>query len=194
MTFEHAYRGRPPWDIDRPQPIIVRLAEEGRISGRVLDVGCGTGENALYLAGLGHEVVGVDSAPSAIRKARRKSEERGVAAAFVVGDALKLHSLDELGQPFDTVIDSGLFHVFDDPERPAFATSLASVLRSGGVYHMVCFSELQPGSLGPRRVTQGEIRETFRDGWRVDSIEPVYFDTLFPNGRAHAWLASITRV
>jgi SAM-dependent methyltransferase len=194
VSFEPAYAGTPPWDIDHPQPAFVRLAAEGRIGGRVLDVGCGTGENALYLARLGHRVVGVDAAPSAIRKARHKSEERGIVVTFLVGDALELAALEGLGEPFETAIDSGLFHVFDDRERPIFAESVASVVRAGGTYHMLCFSELEPPGWGPRRVTQQEIRETFSRGWRVDSIEQAYFETLMPGGRVHAWLASITRL
>lgn len=79
MGFEWSYQsGTPPWDIGRPQPAIVRLAERGAINGAVLDVGCGTGENALYLAGLGLEVTGVDAAPTAIASAREKAAARGI--------------------------------------------------------------------------------------------------------------------
>jgi len=70
--FNSIYKGIPPWDIGRPQKEIIRLAKDGEISGRVLDVGCGTGENALYLAGLGFEVWGIDAAPAAIKKAKRR--------------------------------------------------------------------------------------------------------------------------
>jgi 2-polyprenyl-3-methyl-5-hydroxy-6-metoxy-1,4-benzoquinol methylase len=80
--FDEAYSGTPPWDIGRPQGEFVRLAESGAIRGDVLDVGCGTGENALYLASLGHVVLGIDAAPHAIEKARKKSEERGIQVTF----------------------------------------------------------------------------------------------------------------
>src|SRR5438552_5614848 len=116
--FDSAYSGTPPWDIGRPQPEIVRLAAAGEIRGDVLDVGCGTGENLLYLAGLGHGVVvGIDLSPTAIDKARRKAESRRQKARFVVGDALKL---EKLRMNFDSVIDCGLFHTFSDEMRPAF--------------------------------------------------------------------------
>ncbi|HPX74166.1 MAG TPA: class I SAM-dependent methyltransferase, partial [Methanoregulaceae archaeon] len=72
--FEQAYHGTPPWDIGRPQQEIVRLEETGQITGKVLDVGCGTGDNALFLAGCGHEVVGLDSVERAIEAAQRKAE------------------------------------------------------------------------------------------------------------------------
>lgn len=187
-SFESSYRETPPWDIGRPQPAIVRLAETGQISGRVLDVGCGTGEHVLFLIEHGYDAVGIDGAPTAIGKARAKAKERGLSAQFEVADAL---SLPVPQRPFDTVIDSGLFHVFPDEERVQFRDSLASVIRPGGTYFMMCFSEREPGNWGPRRVTQKEIRSTFVTGWRVNYIEPSAFDTNM--GQALAWLASISR-
>jgi len=187
--FESAYLGTPPWDIGRPQPAIMRLAETGQITGSVLDVGCGTGENALYLAERGFSVMGVDGAPTAVRKARAKAKRRGLAAHFEVADALNL-SMPK--RQFDTVIDSGLFHVFSDEERARFIESLGRVVRLGGVYFLMCFSDKQPGDWGPRRVTLAEIRSVFKDGWRINYVEPSAFDT--NEGHAHAWLASISRL
>jgi len=187
-SFESAYLGTPPWDIGRPQPAIVRLAETGQIKGSVLDVGCGTGENVLYLAEHGYAAAGVDGAPTAIKKARAKAKRRGLSASFEVGDALNLPTPE---RHFDTLIDTGLFHVFSDDERPRFRESLGRVVRSGGTYFLMCFSDQQPGDWGPRRVTQAEIRAVFGDGWRVNSIEPSVFETNL--GDAQAWLATISR-
>ncbi len=187
--FESAYLGTPPWDIGRPQPAIMRLAETGQIMGSVLDVGCGTGENALYLAERGFAVVGIDGAPTAIRKARAKAKRRVLNAQFELADALNLSKPERL---FDTIIDSGLFHVFSDEERDRFRESLERVIRIGGTYFLMCFSDQQPGDWGPRRVTQAEVRSVFRDGWRVNDIEPSAFDT--NEGHAYAWLASISRL
>lgn len=186
--FDSAYLGTPPWDIGRPQPAIERLAEDGEIAGLVLDVGCGTGENVLYLAGRGLETVGIDGAPTAVRKARAKAKQRGITAHFEVADALNLPIPPH---PFDTVIDSGLFHVFSDDERVRFRESLMRVIRPGGTYLMMCFSEQQPGNWGPRRVTRTEIRSTFETGWRVNNIRPSAF--AINDGTARAWLASISR-
>jgi SAM-dependent methyltransferase len=192
MTFESAYRnGLPPWDIGRPQPAIIRLTEEGLIAGDVIDLGCGTGENALYLASRGLTVVGVDAAPTAIAGAQEKSRLRGILATFLVADALALEMLE---RTFDVAIDCGLFHTFSDADRVHFEHSLQRTLRPGARYVLLCFSENQPGEFGPRRVTQAEIRATFTAGWTVDSIVAERFAARLPGGGAEAWLALLTRV
>ena len=127
VNFDDAYRGTPPWDIGGPQPAFVALAEQGVIQGSVLDAGCGTGENALYFASLGHETWGMDGAPAAIEQARQKAPERGLPVEFRVHDAL---ALEGLGRTFDTVTDSGLFHVFGDEDRARYVESLGHVLGS----------------------------------------------------------------
>jgi pimeloyl-ACP methyl ester carboxylesterase len=189
--FEAAYAGTPPWDIGRPQPVFLALAEAGELRGRVLDPGCGTGEHTLMAARMGLDATGIDSAVAAIALAERKARERGVPARFLVWDALQLGSLD--GR-FDTVLDSGLFHVFDDDNRRAYGESLKAAIAPGGRYFMACFSDRQPGDWGPRRVTEGEIRASFADGWRVDSIEPAAFEIRTGPPDVLAWLARITRV
>ena len=181
-----------PWDIGRPQPALVRLADEGRLAGRLLDAGCGTGENALLAASRGADVTGVDLAPTAIARARAKASERGLSARFEVADAL---DLGRLGLTVDTVIDSGVFHVFGDDDRARYVASLAAVLRPGGVCYLMCFSDRQPGTWGPRRVRADELRAAFNDGWAVESITAATFDINPMNGatQVQAWLAAITR-
>ncbi len=182
----------PPWDIGRPQPAFVRLAELGLLSGRVLDAGCGTGEHTLLAAVHGADALGIDVSPRAVERARRKAAERGVEVDFDVADAL---ALNRLGRTFDTIIDSGLFHVFDDDGRDRYAASLASVLRTGGRCYVMCFSDLQPGDQGPRRVRQEEIRASFAQGWTVEDIAPAAFELNpgFGPDTAQAWLATIRR-
>jgi SAM-dependent methyltransferase len=193
--FAQMYEGQAPWDIGRPQPDIVKLAEAGKIRGSVLDVGCGTGDNVLYLAAKGHECWGVDFVPVAIERAKAKAAERGSEAHFLVGNALELTSL---GRLFDTVIDCGLFHTFADEERPLFVAGLAEVLRPGGLLYILCFSDEEPGTEGPRRIRQQEIRDAFQNGWTVQRIEPTRFDSIEIPGRMSpggpkAWLATIQR-
>ena len=189
-SFDEMYNETPPWDIGRAQSEIVTLEENGSIRGRVLDAGCGTGENALYLASKGYQVRGVDLSPTAIAKARAKATERGLSVEFAVHDVLDLEGLD---QEFDTVIDSGVFHTFSDEDGPRLVASVASVLPPGGAYHMISFSELEPGSWGPRRVTATNIREAFTEGWKVEDISDACYETNFDNLCAMAWLATATR-
>ncbi len=190
--FDAAYQGTPPWDIGRPQPEVVRLCGEGKFRGTILDAGCGTGENALFLASRGLEVWGVDFAAAAIERARDKARQRGLveACTFVVLDALRLRTL---ARTFDVALDCGLFHVFDDGDRARYVASLADVVRPGGRVHLVCFSEEEISEGGPRRVTRTEIRDAFREGWDVRSIVPARFAShLHPQG-ARAWLTEIVR-
>jgi len=190
--FTQAYEGTPPWDIGRPQGAFVALSAAGRIQGAVLDAGCGTGENALYLAVMGFAVTGIDAVPAAIAKAQAKADERGLAADFRVHDALHLETL---GSSFDTVIDSGLFHTFDDTARLDWVKSLGRALRPGGHYFMLCFSELEPGDDGPRRVTQDAIRSAFAgDEWCVESIVAARLESQRGSDGVQAWLATVGRV
>jgi cyclopropane fatty-acyl-phospholipid synthase-like methyltransferase len=187
---------RPPaWDIGRPQSAFVRLAKKGLLGGRLLDCGCGTGEHALLAAASdGAEVTGIDMSAHAIEQARDKAAERGLAARFEVADALRLA---DLGLTFDTVLDCGVFHVFEDDDRVRYVASLASVLRDGGYCYLMCFSDRQRGRYGPRRVSQEELRDAFGAGWRITSIEADTFEvneSWLGIPSAQAWLAVIQRV
>ncbi|MEO5704510.1 MAG: class I SAM-dependent methyltransferase, partial [Candidatus Limnocylindrales bacterium] len=195
-SWDDVYLGnRAPWDIGRPQPAIARLANAGELIEPVLDAGCGSGEHALLAATSGLEVTGVDISQLAIERARAKARGRGLSAEFLVGDVLALDQVPRLDPPFRTVIDTGCFHTFPNADRPIYAASLASVVEGGGVLHLLCFSELTPGTDGPRRVTQAEIRATFSRDWRVDSIEPDAFavSNLWTGVQPSAWLARIIR-
>jgi ubiquinone/menaquinone biosynthesis C-methylase UbiE len=198
--FDRAYATTPPWDVPCPQPAFVSLADEGWITGKTLDIGCGTGENALFLAQRGLEVLGVDGSVRAIEKARDKVEERALTARFLVGDALDLAAL---GESFDTVIDSGLLHSFSDDDRSRLVAEVRTVLLPGGRYLLLCFSE-HATLPGPRRLTQDDIRASFGDGWTIESIVPSRFELIAgepgtsiatPSGQSAglAWLARIRR-
>jgi SAM-dependent methyltransferase len=194
-TFESIYARKPPWDIGRPQRVFVEVAD--RVMGAVLDAGCGTGENALFFAERGHTVLGIDFLEGPIQEARRKAQERGLSAEFLQKDALALKDLD---RQFDTAIDSGLFHVFSDEDRARYVAGLAQVTRPGGLVFLICFSEEEPGSQGPRRVTEPEIRDAFASGWDVEEITPATYEIRpdlegisFSEGGAKAWFAAIRR-
>ena len=192
-SWDAVYRGnQPPWDIGRPQQAFVRLADGREINSPVLDSGCGTGEHALLFAERGFEVLGIDVAAAAVDLARAKAVQRGLNATFEVGDVL---ALDRLGRMFATVIDCGVFHVFDDADRSRYVASLAAVVEPGGALHLLCFSEHTPGTTGPRRVTQAEIRAAFAAGWTVERIEPSVLEVReeYAPEPARGWLAKIAR-
>lgn len=189
--FDNVYRGTPPWDIGRPQKAFVDLVRQGEITGSVLDIGCGTGEHALFFAEKGFEAWGIDAAPLAIRKAQEKAEARELDAHFLVLDAL---DLARLGRKFDTVTDSGLFHTLSDENRPVFENSLSAVLPHGGNYFMLCFSDKEPGGYDmPRRIPEQVIRDTFRDGWTIRYIRPTVFESSIGTGGHQAWISSIEK-
>ena len=186
-TFENFYDGLAPWDIGGPQPSFVAIADQ--VKSPVLDAGCGTGEHALYFAARGHRVIGIDFVDVAIRRARRKAAARNQSVEFLLKDAT---TLSDWSERFACVIDCGLFHVFSDEERLEFANNLGAVLMPGGRYFMLCISERETRE-GPRRITQAEIRDTFRTGWTINNIQEARFETLIHEGGAWAWLASISK-
>jgi SAM-dependent methyltransferase len=190
--FAESYEGTPPWDIGRAQPALEQLAADAQVAGPVLDAGCGTGENGLLFAALGFEVVGVDAVDAAIAAARTKAGKRGLMAEFLVHDAL---ALGELGRRFRTVLDSGLFHTFDDEERRRYVASLAAATTLGAGVFVLCFSEHELSQGGPRRVTQADLRAAFdRPPFRVRGIEAAEMATNLGGGGRKAWLASVERV
>jgi SAM-dependent methyltransferase len=140
-TFASLYSGQAPWDIGRPQKAFLAVAD--KIAGSILDAGCGTGENALFFASRGQKVTGIDFLAEPITRAKQKAIERSVTATFLVMDALALKDLPEV---FDTVIDSGLFHVFGDEDRRRYVEGLATVLKPGGRLFLLCFSDEEPGT------------------------------------------------
>ena len=189
--WDDSYGGQaPPWDVGRPQAAFARLASAGALTGSLLDAGCGTGEHTILAARSGARALGIDVSGRAIEIARRKAVDRGVDATFEVLDALRLETL---GETFDTIIDSGLFHVFDDVARTKYVAALHAVLRPGGHLHLMCFSDRQPGDWGPRRVSEGELRTAFGSGWHLESLASDRFDInpVFGVAAAEAWLADL---
>lgn len=194
-SFESIYAGQPRWEIGRPQKAFLDVAD--RITGSILDSGCGTGEIALYFASRGHKVTGIDFLAEPITIAKRKAAERGLTATFLAMDAL---ALKELLEVFDNAIDSGLFHVFSNEDRRRYVEGLASVLKPGGRMFLLCFSDAEPGDQGPRRVSRQEIEEVFADGWVIESIEPSRYevrpdpkDNSFRDGGPRAWFVVVRR-
>jgi SAM-dependent methyltransferase len=192
--FEDMYAGGAPWDIGKPQQPFMDVAD--RIRGDVLDAGCGTGDTAMFFAGRGCKVTGIDFLEVAISRAKQKAKERNVSATFLVKDATTLKAWKER---FDNVLDSGLFHVFSDDHRRLYVEGLAHVLKTGGHLFLMCFSDQEPGEQGPRRISKGELHTAFKDGWTIESIEPYQLEVRpniqfqFSAGGPKAWFAVVRR-
>ncbi|MFI6043957.1 class I SAM-dependent methyltransferase [Nocardia sp. NPDC051321] len=191
LPWDASYQDGPaPWDVEGPQPAIVRAAAD--FTGPVLDVGCGSGENALYVASLGFSVLGVDVAETALAIARDRAAERGIEAEFLVADAFRL---DRLGRKFETVLDCGMFHTCDAAERPRYAASLGSAIEPGGTLYVLCFSDIGP-DVGPHPVSRDDLGSAFESsaGWNVVAIEQDRVLTRFHgDDGAPAWFATIKR-
>lgn len=168
--YRFAYRhGTPRWDSPGPHPELERLVA-GRTPARALDLGCGTGSDVIYLAGLGWEVVGVDFAPEAIEVARKRALDAGTGAGFVVGDVTRLRRIGVAG-PFDLVLDTGCYHGIASHLRGAYAAEVAAVTSAGADLYVAGISD-PPATwrvLGARGVDADDLMARF--GAQFDLVE-----------------------
>ncbi|SIR80082.1 Methyltransferase domain-containing protein [Haladaptatus litoreus] len=164
----------PPWDTGKPQPALVNAVKSDGLSGRVLDVGCGTGTHALWVAAEGHTAVGIDFSEKGIEQAREKAEERGLDATFRVADALDVP--EDIGT-FDTVLDSGLFHAFQNEQREDYARELAGIVPAGGRVFLVGFAKGAPEDGGPNPLTPTDVSSAFAEEWNFLETQEVTFET-----------------
>jgi ubiquinone/menaquinone biosynthesis C-methylase UbiE len=188
--LDDLYADRPPWDIGRPQPAFAALADSGAITGRVLDVGCGTGEHTLMAAALGLDATGIDLSATALRLATEKARQRNLSAQFLQHDALRLAQLDEV---FDTLLDSLVLHAFDSAQRTSYLEGVRSVLRPGGRLFVLCYSDWQPADAPvPHHLSRSQLERCFSGAWTVDRVEPaVCASNRYPAG-VGAYLAACT--
>ena len=182
-VYDAAYTGVPNWDIGRPQRAFVFLEEEGLVESPVLDVGCGTGELALFLAGRGYRVLGIDLSSLAIRQAKAKAQWRRTPAKFLVWDALDLVGLAERGLTFATVADCALFHILGDRERDRFVDGLETVLRPDGLYCVLGDARRDPRDV--YGVSPAELRERFAEGWTVEFVYETTFERRYSANPAY---------
>jgi SAM-dependent methyltransferase len=183
FDFDALYRGEspaegvpamtsPPWDTKAPKESVIGWQTAGLVRGFVLDIGCGLGDNAIYLAQQGHEVTGLDISPTALTTAARRAADAGVDVRFAVADATKLEGHVEA---FDTVIDSGMFHCLDENGKRSYAAALHRATRPGARLLLSCFSDANPDDeQWPRPVVSEQtLRDVFgAAGWDITSIEP----------------------
>jgi SAM-dependent methyltransferase len=179
--FDDAYQTRTaPWVIGEPQPAIVELQRAGRIRSKVLDIGCGTGEHTILLARLRYDVLGVDFSPKAIEQAKANARQKGVDARFEVADAMNL----DPGYAYETILDSALFHIFDQADRVRYVNSLRGALRQGGVVHVLALSDAGRG-FGPQ-VSGADIRAAFAEGWALEALDTTTYRGVVNEAQAEA--------
>jgi SAM-dependent methyltransferase len=178
--FDAVYTGEVPWDVGAAQPDLMDLIAAFPPQGRVVDLGCGTGDLVIALAGLGYQVLGVDFAAAAIEEAewRLQVEPPDVRARveLLVGDALRPSLLaGEIG----SVVDSGFYHLFDRETRATLVHDLQRTLPAGGRYYMLGFAIAIPAPDVPKQVTVGELQELFSEeaGWKILEIRAGSFRT-----------------
>lgn len=186
------YGGHPPWEIGTPQPALLTLADSGALRGRVLDVGCGTGEHTLMAAAAGLDATGIDLDADALATAEQKARERGLTARFLQHDALRVA---ELGEVFDTALDSLHLHALTPAGRARYLGGLHTVLRPAGRLFVLCYSDRHTTEpIPPHRMSRADLGSCFADGWSVDAIQATTTSsTLHADGVA-AWLAACTRI
>ncbi|NHJ21703.1 MAG: class I SAM-dependent methyltransferase [Candidatus Lokiarchaeota archaeon] len=187
--FDRRYSGIAPWDYNKPHTVIKELVQKKGINGRVLDMGCGTGNDAIFLALKGFEVVGIDFSTLAIKKAKEKIKDKKLELKFLEEDVFNITSY--IGT-FDTIIDCGLFHGLTENLKESYVKILSQLLNKKGVFYLLCFSSLMPETFCPQRVSQREINEFFSDGWSIDSIEKRGLEGAI--GDALIWLATIKKI
>ncbi|MFO7967808.1 MAG: class I SAM-dependent methyltransferase [Archaeoglobaceae archaeon] len=172
--WDRIYREqKPPWDSDEPSTHLVEVIESGEVTpgtGKALDICCGKGTEAVYLAEEGFTVSGIDVSAEAIKMAKEKAESVNVDVDFRVGDVLHMPFKND---SFEFVNDKGCFHVFGPEDRKGFAVEVSRVMKGGGRYMMRCFCDKQPGDYGPYRISREIIIDTFSSLFEIDDIKEV---------------------
>ncbi|NVM22185.1 MAG: methyltransferase domain-containing protein [Desulfobacterales bacterium] len=188
MCFEDRYRtGDTPWDLGKPDFNLTDMATKRPIrSCKALEIGCGTGDNAVWLARQGFVVTGTDISEIAVQKAMEKTSKAGVKCTFLVIDFLN-HEIP--GAPFGFVFDRGCFHSFDSAEeRKQFAKNVASHLAKGGLWlSIVGSADAQPRDHGPPTRTARDIVTAAEPYFEILSLNSSHFGSNRPNP-PRAWV------
>ena len=162
--------GITPWNRDRVPMRLAEVASERTSAGRAIDLGCGTGRDAVYLAEHGWTVTGIDGVKQALDGARERSKRAGVDVNWILGDVTQLDALG-LEDGVDFVLDRGCFHGLSDRERERYARGVTSLTGPGSRLLLFAFQPRRLG-LGPRGVTAEDVQGAFGPAWDVVSVTP----------------------
>lgn len=177
LFFEFQYRfAKPPWDSGITPPEVVAFVASKALTGRALDLGCGTGTNSIYLAQRGFAVVGVDFSSKAIATARAKAHRANLGIDFRVADVSRLDALD-LRAPFDFVLDIGCLHALAADARARYAEGIARLTHPGSVYMLYAFNPRPanaPGRLMQFRnvgITPDAAQQLVQEQFALERVE-----------------------
>ena len=172
---ERYAKGDTPWETSEPASELQRVLAEIPIRPcRALELGCGTGANAVWLAQQSFDVTAVDLSTLAVERARRRADEAGVSVRFLVADVL--NPPPELVGPFDFFFDRGCYHVVRRVNVAEFLHSLKSISAAGAEGLILTGNAKEPHSPGPPVVSEAEIRKEFGGAFEILSLEEFRFD------------------
>ncbi len=200
VEMDRIYKNIPleeiPWNIETPPDALVELVDSGKVKPcKTIDLGCGAGNYAIYLASRGFDVTGIDISPAAIKIARENAKKKGAKGSFLVADVLG--DLDEVRETFDFAYDwEMLHHIFPD-KRKKYVQNVHKILNPGGKYLSVCFSEkdMEFGVSGKYRETrlgtllyfssEDELRELFEPYFNIKELKTIEISGKFVNHLAN---------
>ncbi|CAF2103012.1 unnamed protein product [Rotaria magnacalcarata] len=182
LFFRISGTGEGHWETERPQPVIVKLVQQGFFYGKLLDIGCGIGDNTIYIAKHTSNVsiTATDLVPKAIEVAREKAQKANVNILFEVVDMIADLSTTNLKQnSYDVILDAAVFHVFSNKDRLVYIKNLESLIKPNGLYIQLCFSEKETRQGGPPRVKKSDLYQLFssKNGWTIESIEDAIYES-----------------
>ena len=201
--MDRIYRNIPldkiPWNNETPPEVLVDVVTSGKVRPcKAIDIGCGAGNYAIYLAYQGFEMTGVDGSPTAIKIATENAQKRGARCRFIVADVLG--DLHEVTETFDFAYDWELLHHIFPEDRGTYVKNVHKILKPGAPYLSVCFSENDPqfGGTGKFRKTgigttlyfssESEIRDLFSPYFVIRELKTIEIAAKFGSHYAiHAW-------
>ena len=186
--MERIYRKIPlneiPWNIETPPDVLVELVDSGKVKPcKTIDLGCGTGNYAIYLASVGFDVTGIDNSPTAIKIAKENAKKKGIKCNFLVANVLG--NLNEVKGKFDFAYNWELLHHIFPEQRRTYVKNVYKILNPRGKYLSVCFSEKDPGFVGSGKYrktrlgtilyfsSEDELRDLFEPYFNIEELKMI---------------------